>query len=242
MVSTVPLSTVDPVALAAPAPFAVFPFRQSVLRRVLVPLWTVSFVKVAVPTPWSVRTFLLALLPLSCSVRVRAISHAGSTIASTIATPKGVFLGVRVTVDALGSCSVDRRRPPTACVVHGMSHRFEMTGVHAGALATQVVDGVLRRDRTDKGGVGMPMCQQALFADAEELVALHAANVDLEQPAGGLIPTVSDGDKLPEPLGQTGVAQQCGTIEHIDSTQSVVPRGVDAPAGFLPVILQVEVA
>lgn len=237
MVSTVPLSTVDPVALAAPATFATFTFGQGVFWRVLMPLWTVSFFKIPIPSGRPVCTVMLALRSLRCPVCIGPVPHAGATVTSPVSTPERVLFGVGMTVATHCFGSVDCRRPTAACVVDRVGHRFQVAGVHACALTTQVVNGVLQRDGADEHCVRVAVRQQAALADAEELVALHAADVNLEQPARGCVPTVNNGDELPEPLGQTRVAKQCGTIEHIDSSQSVVPRGVDAPAGLLAAIV-----
>jgi hypothetical protein len=110
---------------------------------------------------------------------------------------------------------------------------LQMVRVAAAANAAKVVDLQAGRYRTDKGlednDVRHPDGSTAGWPDLGITVAAESVRAE---------PTPrdrADVDLRPDPLGQTRVAP--GTIEHIDSTQSVVPRGVDAPAGLLAAIV-----
>lgn len=228
---------IDSVAFSASSSSAVFAFPKNVFGSVLMPLRAVSHILVAVPSGWSVGASKLPLFPLRRTVSVGSVSHTGTAVTATVSASKGIFFIVRVAIDALRAARVDGGRSVAARVVYGMGDSFQVPRVNASAFPAQVVNGELWGNLADENRVGVPVREHAALSDAEKLVSLHAADVDLEKPAGGSVAAIDHRDELPEPLGQTRVSEHCGTIVHIDSTQSVMPRGVSAPAGPLPVII-----
>jgi hypothetical protein len=237
-IAVIPLQTVDTVALTATAPFPVLALGQGVFRRVLMPLRTVGFIKISIPPRRTVLALFASLGSLSCSVRVRPVSHASPTVSASAFAGECIFRSVGVPVNAFGTPCVDSGRAITSGDIFCQGDSFKVPRVTAGGLSAKVVYRKAEWNLSDERAVNKTVNEECFFAEGKLLVPIQRPSMDLEQPARGLVPTVNNGDELPEPLRQTRVSEQCGTIEHIDSTQSVVPRGVSAPAGLLPVILQ----
>lgn len=212
------------------------------------------------PTPVGVTCTTLPPSPLRVSVGVvqgvlmpaRAVSFSGvtdsrgpvalsllvvltSSTRSSARAGNKVFSGQGMATLAVGATGVLRCDRLAAQVVHARGHGLQVQWVDTPSNSAKVIQFEALGNWTNKLSVRDRVRGiRATKGTPPKLCVPPCRATPCPQPAARDRVNL---DFFPEALRQSNVTEQCGTIEHIDSNQSVTPRGVCAPAGLLPVIV-----